>query len=151
MVWEWMQTKAPITEKAKKRCHDVRLELLNESWERRVFFREINMYCDGQLAWYARTVIPEKTYELRAEKFKKLKTQPLGNILYHDPKIIREDFVYAYLDSSQKEYQWAMKHYPISENKPEYLWARKSVFQINGNPLYLTEIFFPNQVLFGHV
>ncbi len=147
-TWEWMQTKTSITEKAKHECQSVRLELLDERWAHHddrfsgdVFIREINMYCDEKLAWYARTKIPKKTYESRADKFKSLHGQPIAKILYNDPEITREDFVYAYLTPAMPEYQWAIKN-AREKPLPDYLWARKSVFRIEGEPLYLMEIFF---------
>jgi chorismate lyase len=143
-VLAWMQTKTSITEQAKQHCGVVRLEVLNEQWEQEqetpMFVREINMYCDEKIAWYARTWIPQKTYNRRSEKFQSLQSQPLGKILYNDPDITRKDSVYAYLNSSMPEYQWSVKHY--SGVPPHYLWARKSIFQIDGEPLYLMEVFF---------
>lgn len=145
-MWAWMQTKTSITEKARDSCQVVRLKLLKEDWESTVFIREINLFCDEKIAWYARTWIPEKTYQRRSAQFKALHGRPLADILYNDPDITREDFVYAYLDPSTLEYQWAMKHYPHKKDEntilPTHLWARKSVFLIDGEPLYLMEIFF---------
>ena len=130
----------------------MRLTLLSERWEKQqkhaVFIREILMFCDEKPAWYAQTKIPERTYARRAEKFKHLQGNPLGSLLFSDPQIIREDFFYAYLTKSTQEYKQAMLYYTAYASStmnlmPSFLWARKSVFRIEGEPLYLMEVFFP--------
>ncbi len=146
-VLSWLETPTSITEKAKTSCHHVRLQLLGQQWHkvsgRSVFIREIVIYCDEEPAWYAQTLIPSKTYQLRADQFKNLQENPIGNILFSDPHITREDCFYAYLTPATKEYQEAMKH-NFSDTPPPGLWARKSIFLIDGEPLYIMEIFYPD-------
>lgn len=157
VLWDWMQTRTSITEKAQSACQEVELKLLHEAWtikedSLKVFIREINILCNGKVAWYARTEIPEITYNLRNDKFERLKEKPIGNILYHDPEITRGNFEYAYLNQNAHEYQWATNQFqPL--NQPlniKNLWARKSIFWIQKNPLYLLEVFFPAE-LFNNV
>lgn len=142
-LWQLMQTRTSITEKAKQSCPSVRLELLSERWETTPnaprFIREIYMWCDDRIGWYARAEIPQATYNKRAAQFDALHTQPLATILYNDSSITRSDFVYAYLTPSSPEYQWAVQS---TTQKPDHLWARKSTFWIDEEPLYLLEVFF---------
>lgn len=144
-LWQWMQTNTSITERARAVCQTVHLDLLQEGWNNGTFVREINMLCDGKLAWYARTWIPETTYRLRAKQFEQLQGHYLGSILFHDAGITRDKVTYIYLIPSMLEYQWAIKHMPSDNPLPEYLWARRSVFLIDSEPLYLLEVFFREQ------
>ncbi len=140
----WLQTTTPITDKAKSLCHHVSLKLLNERWEKRngtsLFVREILILCDEKPAWYAETLIPQTTYTHREAQFNSLNTCPINIILFNDPAIIREPFIYAYLLPENKEYQQAVQH--VKNIKPLSLWARKSVFRIDDEPLSIMEVFF---------
>jgi chorismate--pyruvate lyase len=171
-VAAWLEMPTSITEKAKASCHSVRLQVLSEQWVKnppctplfkrgetphgdcqkgadKVFVREIVMFCNEKPAWYAQTLIPEKTYERRAEQFKNLQERSISTILFTDPHIVRENFVYAYLTKSTSEYQEAIQYYrPNAQGPmPQGLWARKSVFRIDGEPLSIMEVFFPD--IFG--
>jgi chorismate--pyruvate lyase len=147
----WLQTTSSITNQAQALCYQTNLQLLNERWEERegenTFVREILIFCNEKPAWYAQTLIPRKTYECRETQFNNLHTQPISTILFRDPNITRENFIYAYLTPSSSEYQQAIQYYKssmASEHVPTGLWARKSIFRIDGEPLSIMEIFFPS-------
>lgn len=147
----WLETRTSITNKAKAVCKKVNLQLLSERWEEKegqhTFVREIVIFCNEKPAWYAQTLIPKKTYERREVQFNNLKTQSINTILFNDPDIVREDFVFAYLTSKTSEYRQAIQYYQKvvpSTPLPDSLWARKSIFRIDGEPLVIMEIFFPN-------
>ena len=147
----WLKTSASITEKARGVCHEVRLQVLVERWEtikyNKNFVRKVLIFCYEKPAWYAQTLIPKETYQRREEQFKHLQNQAIGKILFNDPNIVRQHFVYAYLTPHNEDFHQAIQYYNMYGNSSillSGLWARKSIFLIDGQPLSIMEIFFPN-------
>lgn len=147
LVQKWMQHTESLMELAKTLFQRVEVNVLNETWlSPEQYVREIHMYCDNRIGWYARTIIPKETYNIRKKQWQGLKNQSLGSILFHDSAITRGSFEFTCLTSEMPEYHWALanKHYL---NLPAHLWARRSTFFIQDQeifyPLYLLEVFFP--------
>jgi len=87
-----------------------------------VLHREIIMYGDNTPCWYARTIIPEATYQAEEQTFAELEHKTLGDIIYHHPNITRH----------------------IEPVEESFLSGRLSRFIINeAHPFYLLEIFLP--------
>ena len=156
----WMKIRTSITHEAAARGKAVQLFLINEAWENLssalmteyaltsnpVFLREIYMLCDGMPLWYARTFIPHSTYQLRKEAFLGLNKRPIGDILYHDPAIERGPFSFACLHAGDEEHRWAQSAKRAGDFH-EMLWARRSTFLIEGQPLCLLEVFFHDTLM----
>jgi len=98
-----------------------RLGLKNTAW---VMLRQIFLKGDGVPWTFGRLVVPEQTYLQHAEKFDNLGERLLGETLLHNnPAVERSPFEYALLGQG--------------------VWARRSVFTLEGAPLLLTEAFLP--------
>ena len=153
---EWIQCTTSITDRAKKYAGHIEIELLNHEWTLKtfeetypyviktepLFLREIYMRCDDVPWWYARTLIPKTTYHLRQSRLDALGACPLGDLLYHDPLIVRTPFEYSALSPSTPEYKQALSHLPLCSGI-DLLWARRSIFWIEKKPLFLMEVFLP--------
>ena len=89
---------------------------------------------------FARTVIPEKTYQQYAENFATLGNQFIGlRLLHNKENVIRNDFEYAVVKTQNPLYQKALCF--GAQNQAPTLWARRSVFWMEGLPLLITELF----------
>ena len=152
----WMEYRDSITDLAKQHFHDVHVEVIGQGWQLpfvdeahsvnqvatdQAVIREIFMKCDGKRCWYARTVIPAKTYEHFRSSFDELGTTPIGSLLHKQEGVTRSPFQYTLL------MPYTSLHTALDRASPEYatqsLWARRSIFNLHGYPLLLQEIFLP--------
>lgn len=152
----WLQCCTSITERARAMGKEVKLDLLREGWDQAAveearllnsvpsqsfYTREILMYCDQLPSWYARSVMPELTYRHWETALSGLGDQPLGNILYSEPSTQRSAFQYHCLSPTATLREYLQPHHCVPTETP--LWARRSLFSLQGFPLLLQEIFLP--------
>jgi chorismate lyase len=152
----WMEYRESITDLAKEHFQQVNVELIGQGWQppfvdeahsvnqvatEQAIIREIFMNCDGDRCWYARTVIPTKTYEHFRSSFDELGTTPIGALLHKQEGVTRSPFQYTRLMPNTPLHSSLVRASP--ELATEALWARRSVFNLQGYPLLLQEIFLP--------
>lgn len=152
----WLTYPNSLTQKLKEIAKDVHLNVLREQWEApdlwdkkhlldnsiKVFHREILMYAGNLACWYARTTIPQATYQANPQLFSRLQHESLGDIIYHESIIERTHLNPYLIDDQMDEYHRVKVFIPLYENQ---LWARYSSFIINKrDPFYLVEIFLPD-------
>ncbi len=103
--------------------------------------REVQLFCNNACFIFAHTVVPKTTMQGSCRRLHALlNKRPIGDILFSDPNMRRSPLQLAKLTPEHIEYQWAVQN--ISE-RPEFLWARRSVFYLSERPLIVNEIFFP--------
>ncbi len=152
----WLTYPYSLTQKLKEIAKDVHLNVLREQWEEpdlwdqnyllnksmKVFHREIIMYAGNLACWYARTTIPQATYQANSWLFSRLQHESLGDIIYHESKIERTHLNPYQIDDEMDEYFRVKGLIPLYESK---LWGRSSSFIINKkDPFHLVEIFLPD-------
>ncbi len=131
------------------------IELKNESWcqalaneinvlslvdDAITFIRESWLKCDDRRLVYARTVIPQTTFARERRTLQQLGNKPLGNILFSDSTSHQTSRRYAKIPLGCNLHQQATAGSKIASN----LWGRQSIFNINNNPLLITEVFLPS-------
>lgn len=140
----WLDATGSITQMAKQCCESVRVKLLHTAWdEASSYHREILMLCDETPWWYAHTHLPQETFQQRASLFQGLGDNSLGCVLFSDPNISRQSLQYFEVGCDDPAYQKAARFITI---ECERLWARESVYHIEGLPLYLLEVFLPDML-----
>lgn len=102
--------------------------------------REVCMSIDGVDCVVARSLTPLAASHGAWQGMRKLRTRPLADMLYNDPGIHRSAFVCAVLNGTQA---FSATPAQISTPKPGALWARRSVFWRQGQPLLVAECFLP--------
>ena len=153
----WLTHQDSITDKLKTIARDVRLDVLRHEWgipdtwdtevlkistPEHVLHREILMWASTDICWYARTILPFQTYYAEKSRFSRLKTQALGELIWHDPNIKRVKMEHYPIHPDNIEYQF-LTHTMHRNERP--LWARLSTISIHDTlPLYLLEIFLPD-------
>ncbi|CAK0759720.1 putative chorismate pyruvate-lyase [Gammaproteobacteria bacterium] len=153
---KWLQDRGSLTSQVKRAClKRVRVQVLQQSWGRlqyeadflemprirRAWLREVQILC-GEQAWiYARTVIPVTTLTGGAKVLLRLGTKPLGSVLFADPTVVRGKVEVARIQPCHWLYQRA-----APRDLPPYLWGRRSVFWMRGQPLLVVEVFLTNPV-----
>jgi len=89
----------------------------------------------NQKPWvYARTVIPLKTLKGRLRRLHFLGNQSLGEALFNDATMQREDIFITRLHRAS---------IPMTGLYPEKIWGRHSVFRLSNKPLLVSEFFLP--------
>ena len=152
----WLNHHDSLTDKLKTFTPTVKLNIIRHEWsftdawdqhelhlqpQQRVLHREITMQSDKTLCWYARTTIPEQTYQAKSHLFDQLETQPLGHLIWNNADIERT--LLHYYPINQRSMEYAFLNARMHQHQ-ELLWARRSLIMVHANnPLYLLEIFLP--------
>ncbi len=141
-----------IQEKFKGRFN---IDLINESWvkpisyEKRIlslrdneiaFIRESYLNCNNKKLVYARTVIPQQTLKKQNQNLTRLGQKPLGEILFSNDKIYRDNIKYAIIPLLNELHSRAKGNCDISTD----LYGRQSMFYIKNRPLLVFEVFLPD-------
>jgi chorismate--pyruvate lyase len=151
----WLTHQDSLTELLKSKAGDARLALLRQAWDapnwwdKQTFVlddsplihREILMWAHKDPCWYARTIIPQATYQLEPAFFDRLQSEPLGALIFNEDKIKRIALTPYPISKETIEYHWVTPHItPLGE----YLWARQSLFTFCEEGFFcLIEIFLP--------
>lgn len=114
------------------------LKLRLDAW---AWTREVQLLCGEQPWVFARTLIPARTLNGRGRRLTRLGTKPLGAVLFADPGVRRGPVEIARIETGQRLHRRAFAG--LAE-PPDAIWGRRSVFQIDGSPLLVCEIFLPD-------
>lgn len=151
----WIHYDGYLTEKLRKKAGDARLEVLahgfgpRDEWDEtvlslrdtEVLHREIVIAAWGVPCWYARTIIPATTYRADEAFFERLKTESLGELLFHTTKVLRVERVCYPIYENSSEYAWLNASMHVFAKT---LWARRTTYAVVGShPFFLIEIFLP--------
>lgn len=141
----WLLGQGSLTVQLKKHCKDFRLELITEHWQSLPDFlqqqwqqsqglkRDVILWCDGKACVYAQSWLPESTLE-QMEPLARLGAQPLGEYIFQHDSLERGPIDVALLKAGLQ--------LPVLGLQKE-LWARRSVFSVQQQPLLVQEIFLP--------
>lgn len=153
---EWLMHNTSLTEKLYEKSGHTRLDVRLHEWKPRcwwstyylnissyrVLTREILMYSQDQPCWYARTLIPEHTYERSKALFNRLNQLSLGKILFADFGIKRSWGRVFSLSRDDALYYWPQSYVDFDA---ENVWCRLAEYLTDTNePFYLIEILLPN-------
>jgi chorismate--pyruvate lyase len=119
------------------------MDPLNPFRDLGILQREIIMWGEEKPCWYACTLIPQETYESGEDHFRRLEHEPLGNLMYHSPKIHRCSLTYGSVANL------FLKHSEgnLCEFRSQLFksWFRFStILWDNQHPFFLTEILWPD-------
>lgn len=141
----WLLGQGSLTALLKSHCQNFRLELVTEHWQALPDFlqllwqqstglkRDVILWCDGKPCVYAQSWLPESTLE-QMEPLARLGAQPLGEYIFQHESLERGVIEVALLKSGLL--------LPVLGPQQE-LWARRSVFSVQRQPLLVQEIFLP--------
>jgi len=153
----WLFEQGSLTRRILRHCTNTfRVEVLSQKWQRpmlnealrlgahpehHALIREVLLYC-GDTPWvYARSVLPRKTLTGPRRFLGKLGNRPLGEILFSDPTIKRDELEIAEIKKGQRMYSCATE---ILNSPPDFIWGRRSIFYLHKKPLMVNEIFLPS-------
>lgn len=110
-----------------------------------VWIREVLMSVDGVDSVPARSLTPLRASHGAWQGMRRLLTRPLADMLYHDSTVIRSPFACRRLASPVPFHATASGVLPAGERMQDAnrIWARRSVFWRQGQPLLVAECFLP--------
>lgn len=151
----WLCHQNSLTVKLRTQTGHAELEVLEQHWTlpswwdkfalglptEAVLHRNIVMFSKQIPCWFARTIVPERTYCENSQFFDRLTQESLGVIIFNEPKIERTQLLNYPINKNCIEYHWIP---PLIMNKNEQVWIRLSVFTIAEiTRFYLVEILLP--------
>ena len=104
------------------------------------YVRDVLLMGGGHIRVYAHSVLPRTSLRGNWCGITRLGTKPLGEALFSNPRIRRLGLTIRRLDARDPLYRAARRHTGLTAR---HLWARRSVFCLNGRPLLVTEVFLP--------
>ena len=157
-VYPWLIHTTAITDKLVETAGEASLRVIRQgfqeatTWDQqnnhdetllRVWCRDIEMSAHGRPCWYARTSIPEPTYQACQVFFEPLQSQSLKQLLFNNPDVERRSLVHYRIEERAVEYQWIPDD--IKPKVYEPLWARLSHWCLYQHfSFHLLEIFLPD-------
>ena len=110
--------------------------------------REVCMSIDGVPCVVARSVLTVRGYAGAWQTIRRLGQRPLADLLYHDARVARTPFEMARLGRAHPLAAVARRHLQALDPEPsasffQTLWARRSVFWRQSQPLLVSECFLP--------
>lgn len=106
----------------------------------RAYVRDVLLMGNGQARVFAHSVLPRPSLRGGWNGITRLGNKPLGEALFTNPRIRRLGLTLRRIDARHPLYRAARRYTGLTAR---YVWARRSVFCLNGQPLLVTEVFLP--------
>jgi chorismate--pyruvate lyase len=158
----WLSSTESLTQRLQDRCGSrFTVDLISQSWRRPfpgecaalgmqrrawALVRQVYLCCGTRPLVYARTVIPRSTLRGSRRRYARLGERPLGEVLFASAGVERSPFEVAMLMPGDFLHDAASNG---ARSGRSALWARRSVFWVEGHPLLVSEIFMPPIVAIG--
>jgi len=151
----WLIDRGSLTHRIQARCNDFSVRDLRLAMGKPVrdeatcmqldprelaLLREVHLYCGDTPVVFAHSVIPRAGLRGPWRNLSKLGNKPLAAALFADPLVKRLPLQFKRLDRRHELYRRACRILP---ERPAYLWARRSVFTLQRQPILVTEVFLP--------
>lgn len=151
----WLTCRGSLTRKLKAHCARFRVHPVATSFAfahtdehaalrlrpgSLAYVREVLLMCDQHPVVFAHSVLPCAGLRGGWNGITRLGTRPLGEALFNNPRIRREALAYRQINARHPLFRAIRRNHPLSTR---VVWARRSVFRLNGHPLLVTEVFLP--------
>ena len=143
----WILEPASLTARLKQHCQQFRVQVLNQQLSALPAFlqpllpdtataqlREVILWCNELPCVYAQSWLPQHTINTLTP-LAELGERPLGDYIFQQPGLIRGSIDAAVLELSGSAL--------TAFGAKGLSYARRSVFQLNGLPLLVAEVFLP--------
>lgn len=152
----WLTNQGSLTRRLKHRCGTFSVQptrigifragqdenpFLKIASNRLAYVREVILHCDNHPVVFAHSVVSLKSLRGPWAAVTRLGTRPLGEALFSNPRVIRGRLQYRRIPPRHTLARQAALAGVSDGHKP--LWARRSLFTLQGHPIMVTEIFLP--------
>jgi len=157
----WLFDPTSLTSRLKSHCTKFRVEVIGQQIENchaeeakgsiraneEVLIREVILYCDELPQVFARSLLPLKSLTGEQQQLANLGTQPLGQVLFNDPKLERQSIEVACFNQQSTVGQFC---HQLNLTYTHNLWGRRSLFILNNKPIMVSEVFLPQAFAYQH-
>ena len=155
----WLQDEGSLTKRLRQRNDDFTVKpsfvaygkpffdefaLLQIPMRSKSLVRDVFLMGGEQALVFAHSVLPQRSMQGSWLGLRHLGSKPLGAKLFSAPKVRRVILSYKKLAPCHLLYQLATRD---CNEKPDYLWARRSLFSLNCANIMVTEVFLPRILL----
>jgi len=154
---DWLHDEGSLTRRVLERCGGrFRVDVCRQGWSRPLasesqalgaqgrqaaLLREVVLRC-AEAPWvFARTLIPATTLQGSGRRLALLRDRPLGALLFADPGVERGALQVARLLPDHVLFRSAVASLELV---PKSLWARRTLYYMDGRPLLVNEVFLPH-------
>jgi chorismate--pyruvate lyase len=155
----WLFEQGSLTKKLKSQCVDFRVEVLSKQErsltlkelplfghrQQAVQVREVLLYCDDVPWVFAQTLMPLSMIPQALVKLLELGEKPLGEVIFNEPGAIRSAIEVAEFDRHSVVAALAGE---VDKPTDALLWARRSMFTLEGYSLLVAEVFLPSAAVY---
>lgn len=151
----WLSDRGSLTRRLKARYADFRVvpvargfaapfrdesQALGLPPKTHAYVRDVVLLGGGSARVFAHSVLPRDGLRGAWNGITRLGARPLGEALFTDPRIRRLGLMMRRVDARHPLYRAARLHTQVAGRQ---LWARRSIFCLDGRSLLVTEIFLP--------
>lgn len=108
---------------------------------RLAYVREVVLHCNKQPVVFAHSVVPPGSLRGPWASVTRLGNRPLGEALFRNPRVMRGCLQYRRIPAGHELARQARQAGISCDTRP--LWARRSLFTLQGHSLMVTEVFLP--------
>ena len=152
---DWLTDQGSLTRRIIGHCPQFSVRHVSQRWGRAdldealmcslnakptALLREVFLYCHETPVVFAHSVLPHSSLRGAWTKLGKLGNRPLGAALFANPCVRRVALEFKRLDPRHPLYRRACARF---DRRPPYLWARRSLFKLQGRRILVTEVFLP--------
>lgn len=152
---DWLVDAGSLTQRLRARCQQFSVSHVMQRWacpqpdeatllglrpHHRALLREVCLNCDGEPVVFAHSVLPRASLRGAWHDLGRLGARPLGAALFANAQVVRTPLSYRRLLPRHALYQRAVA---VMQAHPPCLWARRSVFTLQGASILVTEVFLP--------
>ncbi|MEW6131857.1 MAG: chorismate lyase [Pseudomonadota bacterium] len=105
------------------------------------YVREVLLTCNGRPVVFAHSVAGAAALRGPWAGLTRLGCRPLGEALFSNPRVVRGRLQYRRVDARHPLLWQAVRAGVVPPRA--VLWARRSLFSLQGHPLMVTEVFLP--------
>ncbi len=153
---QWLQDRGSLTRRLQECCSQFHVEpifqelarLYGDEWMRLnqhqhelAMIREVYLYCCDKPVVFAHSVVSRQSLMGVWRTLSGLGNRSLGSMLFTNPKVERTPLEFKKVNGGHFLYDRAVLRLT---DKPEHLWARRSLFTLQGESILVTEVFLPD-------
>ncbi len=155
----WLLDPNSLTARLKNHCSEFRVEVLGQQITQcsvdeanediaigeDVLVREVLLFCDNKPHVFARSLLPLKSLTGEEKKLAELGDQPLGQVLFNNPCLIRKCIEVSSFNENSTISPLVKS---LALNNTTLLWGRRSVFVLQNKPIMVAEVFLPGAIAY---
>lgn len=158
-VLSWLLDETSLTKKLEQQCNEFSVQIKKQintntkesmlsdyfPYPQAILVREVLLQCDGIANVFAQTEIPHNTLSGTQEKLTNLGSESLGKILFKDKTLARGKIEIAEFPTGSPIHDFITS---LQQTCNHSIWARRSLFYVEGKPLLVSEVFLPSSGIY---